>query len=69
MLKSELFKLYKNVYIRCILAFVVIYTCSGYLFASPDVKNFYLTADIGEILWGNTVDTAFMIMLLGLVAA
>ncbi|MDR0984664.1 MAG: ABC transporter permease, partial [Ruminococcus sp.] len=40
-----------------------------YLFASPDVKNFYLTADIGEILWGNTVDTAFMIMLLGLVAA
>jgi hypothetical protein len=69
MLKSELIKLYKDRTIRVIFIFIILYIISGPLFTAPNVKEFFKTAGVGELLSGFTTDTAFEMMLIGLVSA
>jgi ABC-type transport system involved in multi-copper enzyme maturation permease subunit len=66
---SELLKLYKDRTIRVIFIFIILYIVSGPLFTAPNVKEFFKTAGTGELLSGFTTDTAFEMMLIGLVSA
>jgi ABC-type transport system involved in multi-copper enzyme maturation permease subunit len=69
MLRSEFLKLRKDRTLIVILVFIIFYIISGPLLTAPNVKAFFKTADTGELLSGFTTDTAFEMMLIGLVSA
>jgi ABC-type transport system involved in multi-copper enzyme maturation permease subunit len=69
MLRSEFLKLRKDRTLLVIFIFIVFYIVSGPLLTAPNVKEFFKTAGTGELLSGFTTDTAFQMMLIGLVSA
>lgn len=69
LLKSEIFKLYKDRQIRFIALFIFFYIITGPVLSIESVRESYKIATSGQILEGFTVDISFEIILISLIAS
>lgn len=67
MIKCEEYKLYKDKQIRIIVGFIIFYLTIKFIFSEK--PSFYVSGSVGEWMADATIDSAFMAMLVSLVAS